>query len=115
MSLLMLRSLPGATRATSRLFLRPMSSASKNYEYILTSTPAPGVGQVTLNRPKALNALCSPLIMELNEALLNFDADNDIGAIVLTGSERAFAGRLHVNLACSAMNIWFQPVRTSRR
>ncbi|VDB83218.1 unnamed protein product [Peniophora sp. CBMAI 1063] len=68
-----------------------MSSASKNYEYILTSTPAPGVGQVTLNRPKALNALCSPLIVELNEALLNFDADNDIGAIVLTGSERAFA------------------------
>jgi enoyl-CoA hydratase len=69
-----------------------MSSASKTYEYILTSQPEPGVGLVALNRPKALNALCSPLILELNEALLAFDADESIGAIVLTGSERAFAG-----------------------
>ena len=98
MSLLVLRSLPKTTRAHSRLFLRPMSSASKAYEYILTSTPAPGVGLVTLNRPKALNALYSPLFVELNEALLNFDADDGIGAIVLTGSERAFAGRSCMNL-----------------
>ncbi|KAI0028056.1 enoyl-CoA hydratase [Vararia minispora EC-137] len=68
-----------------------MSSAAKSYEHILTSSPAPGVGLVTLNRPKALNALCSPLILELNDALLAFDADPDIRAIVLTGSDRAFA------------------------
>lgn len=47
---------------------------------------------VTLNRPKALNALSSPLFAELNEALAEFDADDSVGAMVLTGSERAFAG-----------------------
>lgn len=49
------------------------------------------VGLITLNRPKALNALCSPLIDELGLALDDFEADDDIGAIVLTGSEKAFA------------------------
>ncbi|KAI0051519.1 enoyl-CoA hydratase [Auriscalpium vulgare] len=68
-----------------------MSSASKQYEFILTDRPDPAVGLITLNRPKALNALSSPLFLELNEALLAFDADDAIGAIVLTGSERAFA------------------------
>lgn len=46
---------------------------------------------VTLNRPKALNALFSPLFTELNAALSAFNADKNIGAIVLTGSEKAFA------------------------
>ena len=69
-------------------------STEKQYEYILTSRPAPGVGLVKLNRPKALNALCSPLFVELNEALREFDADDEIGAMVLTGSERAFAGTM---------------------
>lgn len=47
---------------------------------------------VTLNRPKALNALCSPLLVELNDALSKYDTDNDVGAIIITGSEKAFAG-----------------------
>lgn len=46
---------------------------------------------VQLNRPKALNALCTPLILELNAALREYQADKSIGAIVLTGSDRAFA------------------------
>ena len=61
---------------------------------ILLSTPreAPAdTPPVELNRPKALNALCTPLILELNAALRAFQADTSIGAIVLTGSERAFA------------------------
>ena len=49
------------------------------------------VGIVRLHRPKALNALCDQLMAELGAALLAFDADPGIGAIVLTGSERAFA------------------------
>ncbi len=49
------------------------------------------VGLVTLNRPKALNALNSELIGELNRALLAFEADEKIGCVVLTGSEKAFA------------------------
>lgn len=49
------------------------------------------VGVITLNRPKALNALNSALIGELNQALDAFEADAAIGAIVITGSEKAFA------------------------
>ena len=47
---------------------------------------------VTLNRPKALNALSSPLFKEINDALSKYDEDKDIGAIIITGSEKAFAG-----------------------
>jgi enoyl-CoA hydratase/carnithine racemase len=47
-----------------------------------------------LNRPKALNALSTPLMKELNSALRGFEAAPEIGAVVLTGSERAFAGWL---------------------
>ncbi|KAF7984283.1 hypothetical protein HWV62_16146 [Athelia sp. TMB] len=65
--------------------------SSQTYENILTSRPQAGVALITLNRPKALNALSSPLMLELNRALGEFDADPEIGAIVLTGSERAFA------------------------
>ncbi|KAH7139263.1 ClpP/crotonase-like domain-containing protein [Dendryphion nanum] len=63
----------------------------RSYEYIKVSTPKPGVGFIELNRPKALNALCTPLILELNAALREYQNDNKISAIVLTGSERAFA------------------------
>ena len=49
------------------------------------------VGLITLNRPQALNALNDDLMDELGHALLAFDADTMIGAIVLTGSAKAFA------------------------
>ena len=49
------------------------------------------VGLITLNRPKALNALCTPLILELQEALGELEGDPAIRCIVLTGSEKAFA------------------------
>jgi len=49
------------------------------------------VGLITLNRPKALNALNDQLIDEMWEALDTFEADEGIGAIVITGSEKAFA------------------------
>ncbi|KHN99528.1 enoyl-CoA hydratase precursor [Metarhizium album ARSEF 1941] len=65
--------------------------SSKSFEYIKTSSPKPGVGQVTLNRPKALNALCTPLIDELNDALSDFNASDETSVIILTGSEKAFA------------------------
>ncbi len=60
------------------------------YDNILVET-RDGVGLVRLNRPKALNALSSPLIAELNEALERFERDPAIGAIVITGSDKAFA------------------------
>lgn len=51
-----------------------------------------GVGIVRLNRPKALNALSQELIEQLLSALRSFDNDSEIGAVVITGSERVFAG-----------------------
>ena len=60
------------------------------YENILVETRGK-VGLVTLNRPKALNALSPALMRELAAAIDVFEADEAIGAIVVTGSERAFA------------------------
>ena len=60
------------------------------YENIIVETRE-HVGLITLNRPKALNALNAALMRELGEALMKFDADENIGAIVITGSEKAFA------------------------
>ncbi|KAI9776630.1 MAG: hypothetical protein M1835_005461 [Candelina submexicana] len=71
----------------------PIPSAPKAaYKYILSADQKKkGVGLITLNRPKQLNALNSQLITELDKALHDFDRDSDIGAIVITGSDRAFA------------------------
>jgi len=49
------------------------------------------VGLITLNRPKALNALCDALVREMGAALDAFEADDTIGAVVITGSDKAFA------------------------
>jgi len=97
---------------------RPYSSSSpttsKTYEHLLVSTPKPGVALgifhpppslqnqksresetntpiVQLNRPKALNALSSPLISDLNSCLRTLQKDTSVSAIVLTGSNKAFA------------------------
>lgn len=64
-----------------------MSDTEKN---VLTEVHG-RVGLIRLNRPKQLNALNDALMNELGDALLAFDADENIGAIVLTGSSRAFA------------------------
>ncbi|MFT4232424.1 MAG: enoyl-CoA hydratase [Leucobacter sp.] len=61
-----------------------------DYESIITETRG-RVATITLNRPEALNALNSKLVRELIDAALAFDADPGIGAIVITGSEKAFA------------------------
>jgi enoyl-CoA hydratase len=60
------------------------------YQNILVETRG-YVGLITLNRPKALNALNAALIADLGKALDAFEADDAIGAIVITGSEKAFA------------------------
>ncbi len=60
------------------------------YENVIVETKG-HVGLITLNRPKALNALSSALVAELGQALDAFEADDEIGAIVITGSEKAFA------------------------
>ncbi|MHA1107750.1 MAG: enoyl-CoA hydratase [Alphaproteobacteria bacterium] len=61
-----------------------------DYENIIVETSG-HVGVITLNRPKAMNALSAALIKELEAALDGFESDAEIGAIVLTGSDKAFA------------------------
>ena len=61
-----------------------------DYEMVLVTREG-RVGVVTLNRPQALNALNSQLIDEIARALADFDADPEIGCMILTGSEKAFA------------------------
>jgi enoyl-CoA hydratase len=69
-----------------------MATGASQYENLLVSRPDPGVELITLNRPKALNALNSALFVELNEALQKADEDGNVGAIIITGSDKAFAG-----------------------
>jgi enoyl-CoA hydratase len=61
-----------------------------SYQNILVETRG-AVGLITLNRPKALNALCDALVREMGAALDAFEADDKIGAVVVTGSDKAFA------------------------
>ena len=61
-----------------------------NYENILVETRGK-VGLITLNRPKAMNALNDKLIDEISAALDDFEADPNIGCMVVTGSDKAFA------------------------
>jgi hypothetical protein len=63
-------------------------------EYIKVETRGEkgNVGLIQLNRPKALNALCNGLMSEVRDALDQMEGDEKIGCIVLTGSDRAFAG-----------------------
>ncbi len=60
------------------------------------------VGLITLNRPKAMNALNDVLMDELGAALRAFDADDSVGAVVITGSEKAFAAGADI----AAMKDW---------
>ncbi|MGI9440348.1 MAG: enoyl-CoA hydratase-related protein, partial [Parvibaculales bacterium] len=60
------------------------------YENILVERRG-AIGLITLHRPKALNALCQVLMDELTLAIEAFEADEKIGCLILTGSEKAFA------------------------
>ncbi|MBI4290917.1 MAG: enoyl-CoA hydratase [Betaproteobacteria bacterium] len=71
------------------------------YQNIVTEVRG-RVGLITLNRPKALNALNDQLMDELGQALGGFDSDEAIGAIVITGSEKAFAAGADI----AAMKDW---------
>ncbi|RCH77666.1 putative enoyl-CoA hydratase, mitochondrial, partial [Rhizopus stolonifer] len=83
-----------ATRSFSTAFVQRQAVTStsdeKSYAHILTETRGK-VGLITLNRPKALNALCADLFTEVNDALRSYDNNENIGAVVITGSTKAFA------------------------
>ena len=68
------------------------------YECITTHVEGGKVGIITLNRPKALNALNDTLMNELGAALQAFDRDDAIGCMIVTGSEKAFAAGADITL-----------------
>jgi enoyl-CoA hydratase len=70
-----------------------MSTVGGQYEYLLTETRGEkkNIGLITLNRPKALNALCDGLMSELSKVLDDFENNPQISCVVLTGSEKSFA------------------------
>ncbi|KJE96080.1 enoyl Coenzyme A hydratase [Capsaspora owczarzaki ATCC 30864] len=86
-----IRALSTATAASAGSSAAVPDVSKLSFNTLLVSKPTANVGLVTLNRPKALNALCDDLMSELNTALEHFHADPTVGAIVITGSERAFA------------------------
>jgi 1,4-dihydroxy-2-naphthoyl-CoA synthase len=59
-----------------------------------------------------LNALSSALFKELNDALTKYDEDTEIGAIIITGSEKAFAGKSHHFSSRSPSKKWLLDVKT---
>ena len=71
------------------------TTQASGYETLLVTTKGK-VGLITLNRPQALNALNTLLISELNRALDKFESDPQIGCIVITGNEKAFAAGVDI-------------------
>ncbi|WP_275270293.1 enoyl-CoA hydratase [Limnobacter sp. P1] len=71
-----------------------------NYETILVETIGK-VGLVRLNRPQVLNALNDQLMTELGQALMDFDSDDNIGAMVITGNDKAFAAGADIGAMAS--------------
>ena len=68
-----------------------------SYEFILTEVKG-RVALITLNRPKQMNALNPKLMQELGAALYGFDADDGVGAILITGSDKAFAAGADIDV-----------------
>lgn len=78
--------------ASSARFFSTSLRVQREYANVLVSRPSPGVALITLNRPKALNALNAAHFQDISDAMKEADEDASVGAIILTGSERAFAG-----------------------
>ncbi|XP_030376217.1 probable enoyl-CoA hydratase, mitochondrial [Scaptodrosophila lebanonensis] len=102
------------------------ASTANNWEYIKTEVAGEkkNVAVITLNRPKALNALCNGLMKELSTALQGFGKDSSIAAIVLTGSEKAFAAGADIKemapntysqcIQGNFLNDWTEVARTQK-
>ncbi|KAJ6661702.1 hypothetical protein lerEdw1_013224 [Lerista edwardsae] len=90
-----LRSLVRPSAAASLVSLSPRRflAGGAQFQYIVVEKKGAkqNVGVIQLNRPKALNALCDGLVNEVNQAIDAFELDPHVGAIVITGSEKAFA------------------------
>uniref|UniRef100_A0A8D0DG46 Enoyl-CoA hydratase, mitochondrial n=1 Tax=Salvator merianae TaxID=96440 RepID=A0A8D0DG46_SALMN len=95
-SAIILRSLirlPRSASAVARLAPRRCLAGTAQFQYLVVEKKGArqNVAVIQLNRPKALNALCDGLVTEMNQALDALEQDPSVGAIVITGSEKAFA------------------------
>ncbi|XP_034102547.1 probable enoyl-CoA hydratase, mitochondrial isoform X3 [Drosophila albomicans] len=101
-------------------------NTNKSWEFIKTEVTGEkkNVAVITLNRPKALNALCNGLMKELSTALKAYGKDANISAIVLTGSEKAFAAGADIKemapntysqcIQGNFLNDWTEVARTQK-
>lgn len=87
------RPVPGSRWANGPVLVR-WAGAAFQYLLVQKTGAQKNVGLIQLNRPQALNALCDGLMTELGQALNTMESDPEVGAIVLTGSQKAFAGRM---------------------
>lgn len=87
---MLVRSMQNSRKIVASIGQRSFSDLKPAYEFIIAEVSGK-VGVIKLNRPKALNALCEGLLKDITHAAQAFDADDAIGAIVITGSEKAFA------------------------
>jgi enoyl-CoA hydratase/carnithine racemase len=76
--------------ATRTIQLQQRYNSAAPYQHILTEVKD-NVGIITLNRPKFLNALCNALLDEVIDAGRKFDKNSEVGCIIITGSDKAFA------------------------
>jgi len=83
--------------AARSLAARSVSCTTVSYETVLVEKHE-NVALITLNRPKALNSINLQLIADLNAAVMAVNEDNDVGAIVLTGSKKAFAAGADIKM-----------------
>ncbi len=90
-----------ATIPQEKQFIDNLQEGSMSEQLVLTKIDG-GVGVLTLNRPKVLNALSNEVMEALGEALLALENNDQVGAIVLTGNEKAFAAGADI----SAMKDW---------
>ncbi|XP_074648162.1 enoyl-CoA hydratase, mitochondrial-like [Tubulanus polymorphus] len=95
-----IRNIHSKSLQTASFGLRCMSTGTYKNILVEKKGEKQNVGYIQLNRPKALNALNDELFCELLDALKSFDHDDQVGAIVLTGNEKAFAAGADIKQMC---------------
>lgn len=80
------------------LFRSRLYSSSSSYTTIIVDKKEGGYALITFNRPKALNALNADVMRELNTCLAELDADPTVGAVVLTGNDKAFVAGADIKM-----------------
>lgn len=110
----LLRPIRAAPTTPLRLHIRAMSSAAPSERLVLSSrSPSNNVAVLTLNRPKAKNALSSPLFEELNAELEKADQDDGVRAIVITGGDKVFAAGADIKeMKDKTCEWWCGPLRS---